>query len=78
MQTVVVYCFWPLLQLEQAMSVPSRWIAVVHSIAQPHNAGRGDKARGPGFGVEGVAVAVWVHIKKCRDHRVARIFLQRE
>ncbi len=32
----------------------------------------------PGFGVEGVAVAVVVHLKKFRDHRVARIFRERE
>ena len=32
----------------------------------------------PGFGREGVAVTMVVHIKKCSDHRVARIFRKRE
>jgi hypothetical protein len=41
-------------------------------------AGQGDKARGPGFAVKGVAVAVMVHLKKYRDHRVERIFQTRE
>ncbi len=41
-------------------------------------AGQGDRARGPGFAVKGVAVAVMVHLKKYGDHRVARIFSSRE
>ena len=36
---------------------------------------RSDRARGPGFGVERVAVGASERIsKKFRDHRVARIF----
>jgi hypothetical protein len=37
-----------------------------------------DREMRPGFGREGVAVTVVVHLKKCRDHRVARIFRPRE
>ncbi len=37
-----------------------------------------DRPMRPGFGVEGVAVACAVNLQKYSDHRVARIFRQRE